>query len=227
MGLGFTEVPAHQSCAPAQQVEMLAKLLNSLSIDEVDVIANDSGGAVAQLFVTRYPMHVRTMLLTNCDVEPDSPPPALQPVLELAAAGRFADEWLAPWLADKALARSSKGIGGMTFSDPMQPTDEAIDYYFSPLLSSAHKKNRLHAYATALSPNPLAGVEAKLKKCTVPTRILWGMADDIFSKDSPAYLDRTLPNSRGVRRIEGAKLFWPEEHPDIIAEEAKRLWEVS
>jgi pimeloyl-ACP methyl ester carboxylesterase len=27
------------------------------------VIANDSGGAVAQLFVTKYPLRVRTLLL--------------------------------------------------------------------------------------------------------------------------------------------------------------------
>jgi haloalkane dehalogenase len=27
-----------------------------------------------------------------------------------------------------------------------------------------------------------------------------------------------------VRRIEGAKLFFPEEFPDVIAEEARRLW---
>ena len=38
------------------------------------------------------------------------------------------------------------------------------------------------------------------------------------------YLDRTLPNSRGVRRIPGAKLFFPEEFPDVIAEEARKLW---
>jgi hypothetical protein len=29
---------------------------------------------------------------------------------------------------------------------------------------------------------------------------------------------------RGTRRVEGAKLFFPEEMPDIIAEEARRLW---
>ena len=226
MGLGYTQIPDGQSCIPDAQASMLADLLDSLGIVDVDLVANDSGGAVAQLFVTRYPKRVRTLLLTNCDVEPDSPPPALEPVLELSREGKFADQWLAPWLTDKALARSAKGIGGMTFSDPMQPTDEAIEYYFSPLLGSARKKAQLHAYAMGLSPNPLAGIEPALKKCAVPTRILWGTADDIFSKDSPAYLDRTMGNSRGVRRIEGAKLFWPEEHPDIVAEEARRLWGV-
>ena len=63
LGLGFTEVAPGQSCAPNAQVEMLAALLDSLSISTVDLIANDSGGAVAQLSVLRYPQRVRTMLL--------------------------------------------------------------------------------------------------------------------------------------------------------------------
>ena len=84
----------------------------------------------------------------------------------------------------------------------------------------------LHAYAMGLDPNPLAGIEVKLKECSIPTRVLWGTGDDIFSQESASYLDHLLPNSRGVRRIEGAKLFFPEEFPDLIAGEAKRLWGV-
>jgi haloalkane dehalogenase len=40
------------------------------------------------------------------------------------------------------------------------------------------------------------------------------------------WLDRTLSNSRGIRRIEDAKLYFPEEMPDNIVEEAKRPWKV-
>jgi hypothetical protein len=50
------------------------------------------------------------------------------------------------------------------------------------------------------------------------------MADDIFAKESPDYLAAILPNSRGVRRLPKAKLFWPEEYPDVVAEEARKLW---
>jgi len=28
----------------------------------------------------------------------------------------------------------------------------------------------------------------------------------------------------GIRRLPDAKLFFPEEYPDVIAEEATRLW---
>jgi haloalkane dehalogenase len=39
------------------------------------------------------------------------------------------------------------------------------------------------------------------------------------------WLDRTFPNSRGIRRVEGAKPFFPEEQPDLIAAEARTLWD--
>ena len=224
LGLGRTEVARGQSVAPDAQVSMIAALLDTLSIPGVDLIASDSGGAVAQLFVTRHPKRVRTLLLTNCDAETDSPPPALLPMVAQARAGVFVDQWLVPWLADKSLARSPKGIGGMCYADPAHPTDDAIEDYFGPLVRSPERKALVHEYLIALEKNPLEGIAAALQRSTVPTRIVWGTADDIFSAESPGYLDRTFGNSRGVRRLEGRKLFWPEELPDVVAEEARRLW---
>jgi haloalkane dehalogenase len=224
LGLGYTEVDKSQSVAPSSQVAMMAQLLDKLSISSVDVIANDSGGAIAQLFVARYPNRVRSLLLTNCDTEPDSPPAAVLPVIELARAGNFADEWLVPWLADKVLARSAKGIGGLCYMEPTHPTDEAINTYLGPLVSSPSRKSQTNAYAIGLDPNPLAGIAASLRKSVVPARIVWGTADSIFSQASPDYLDHLFANSLGVRRVAGAKLFFPEEMPELIAEEALHLW---
>lgn len=223
LGLGHTRVAPGQAVTPAAQVDMLIALLDRLHVDAADVIANDSGGAVAQLLVAAHPGRVRSLLLTNCDVENDSPPAALLPVIELSRQGQFVDRWLAPWLADKALARSPQGIGGMCFQYPDHPTDEAIDYYLSPLCEPSQKP-LVHAYALGLAPNPLAGIEARLKASRVPTRVLWGTGDTIFSQASPDYLMRVLGTPRGVRRIAGAKLFFPEEYPDVVAAEARRLW---
>jgi hypothetical protein len=115
MGLGYSEVPKGQSLAAADQAEMLTSLLDQLAIAAVDIVASDSGGAVAQLFVARYPRRVRTMLLTNCDVEPDSPPAKVKPAIEMARAGTLADV-TAQWLIDKSLARAT--FGAAVFRDP-------------------------------------------------------------------------------------------------------------
>jgi haloalkane dehalogenase len=224
LALGYTEVADGQNVGPQAQVEMLVQLLDKLSISAVDIVANDSGGAIAQLFITRFPDRANSLILTNCDTEPDSPPAAVLPVIELARAGKFADGQLAPWLADKRLARSEHGLGGQCFSNPDHPTDEAIDMYLTPLLSTPRRKELTNAYAVALDPNPLVGVTTALKKCYVATRVVWGTGESIFAPTSADYLAQTVANSLGVRRVPGAKLFFPEEMPELIIEEAKWVW---
>jgi haloalkane dehalogenase len=61
----------------------------------------------------------------------------------------FADKLIAPWLADKTLARSAQGLGGQTFTFPETLSDETIDYYLTPLVSSSERKAQLHAFALA------------------------------------------------------------------------------
>lgn len=224
MGLGYSEIPERQSLAPEAQAGMLAAFLDVLGIRAVDLVGSDSGGAVAQLFVARYPERVRTLLLTNCDVDKDSPPPALLPVIAASRAGTFADDVLAPQVKDKASARLTTGLGGCCYTDSVHLTDEAIDCYLTPLVTSPLRKAQLHAYCVALERNPLLAIEPALRRCQAPLRVVWGTGDTIFDPSGPDWLDRTFPRSRGVRRMEGANLFFPEEMPDIIAEEARRLW---
>ena len=92
------------------------------------------------------------------------------------------------------------------------------------MLASSRRRALVEAYAIALEHNALLGVSPMLKRSSVPTRILWGMNDSIFSSENADYLDRTFGNSKGVRRLQRAKLFWPEERPDVIVDEAIKLW---
>jgi pimeloyl-ACP methyl ester carboxylesterase len=224
MGLGYSVIPAGQSLTPESQAEMLSLLLDSLRVLSVDLVGSDSGGAVAQIFLARYPQRVRTLLLTNCDVHEDSPPPALLPVIAASRAGTFVDEVLVPQLNDKANARLSTGLGGCCYTYPADLAPETIECYLAPLATSALRKAQFHEYCVALDRNPLLAIESALKRSTVPLRVVWGTGDTIFHPSGPDWLERTFPNARGVRRIEGANLFFPEEMPEIIAEEARGLW---
>jgi haloalkane dehalogenase len=97
--------------------------------------------------------------------------------------------------------------------------------YFGPLLDSPARRSGLHRYAVALERNALAGITAALRASRVPTRIVWGMADTIFDASNAEYLERSFGSSHGLRRLPEAKLFWPEERPDIIAAQARILWQ--
>jgi hypothetical protein len=112
----------------------------------------------------------------------------------------------------------------MCFADPANPTDEAIETYLGPLLMSARRREMAEAYAIALEKNELAGIGPMLGESPVPARILWGMADTIFSPRGADHLDRSFRVSLGVRRLPNSKLFWPEERPDVIVAEARALW---
>ncbi|WP_130617275.1 alpha/beta fold hydrolase [Dyella amyloliquefaciens] len=221
MGLGYTEAREHQSLAADAQVAMLAALLDSLGAGRVDIVASDSGCAVAQLFLVRYPSRVNSMLLTNGDVEPDSPPAGAKPAIDMAKAGTLADA-TAKWLTDTALARST--FGAAVYAHPEKLTAETIAYYVTPMVSSPLRRTQYHDFHIAMEPNPLAGIEASLKKSDVPVRVVWGASDTIFKASDADYLTGIFPNSRGVRRVPEGKLFFQEEFPDVIAEEARKLW---
>jgi haloalkane dehalogenase len=107
---------------------------------------------------------------------------------------------------------------------PQTPPTKQLTITSGPLVSSPQRKALVHSYAIALERNPLTGIEQLLKRSTVPARIVWGTADKNFPSKSPDYLSRVFGNSRGMRRLEGKKLFFPEELSDIIADEARRLW---
>jgi haloalkane dehalogenase len=225
MGLGYTEARDGQAITPETQVEMLAALLDHLRVREVDVVANDSGGLVAQLFVARYPERVRSLLLTNCDVDENNPPALFMPVARLGEKNLFVDRVLAPELTDLALARSEKGLGSV-YTYPERLSQETIDAYLKPLVASPAKKQQANAYAAVLGQNVLLPVREKLAQWKGPARMVWATGDPFFPLRWADWLDKHLAGSRGVRPVDGAKLFFPEEMPDVIAEEARQLWGV-
>ncbi|HKE26545.1 MAG TPA: alpha/beta hydrolase [Bryobacteraceae bacterium] len=226
MGMGFTQTPEGTAITPAAQVEMLAALLRALDIGTVDLVANDSGGLVAQLFVAAYPARARSLLLTNCDVDEDNPPAQFLPLVELARQGVFAERFLLPQANEKELARSPKGLGGLAYTYPDKLSDDAIETYLRPLVATPLRRSQTDQYAVALGSNALVAVREQLGQWKGPARMVWAMKDQLFGVEWAEWLDRKFPGSRGIRRVEGANLFFPEEMPDLIAEEAEALWGV-
>jgi pimeloyl-ACP methyl ester carboxylesterase len=224
MSMGWTETPDAQEISPATQAVMLGQLLEKLRIDTVDLVGNDSGGLTAQLFLAKYPARVRSLLLTNCDVDENSPPPQFLPFIEKARQGTLVDEFVVPQADDKARARSGQGVGAF-YTHPERLTDETIEIYFRPFAESKLKRTQLNKFSVAMATNPLVAIRDDLKQWKGPARMVWGTNDPLFGLQWAEWLDRTLPGSRGIRRIEGANLFFPEEMPELIAEEAQRLWQ--
>ena len=101
---GDTEIAPHQDVSVTANAVMLKEFLDALAIDQVDLIGNDSGGGIAQIFAARNPERIRTLTLTDCDTHDNWPPEPFKPFLEMAAAGGLADT-LNAMLSDKAIYR--------------------------------------------------------------------------------------------------------------------------
>jgi haloalkane dehalogenase len=168
--------------------------------------------------------HVRTLLLTNCDVDENSPHPQFLPFIAEAKKETFVDRLLIPQLNDKQLARSAKGIVGLAYTNPEKLQDETIETYFRPLAETPLKEAQVSQYAASVETNLLVAIRDELHRWKGPARMVWGLKDTLFGVEWAEWLNRTLPGSRGVRRLEEANLFFPEEMPDLIAEEAEKLW---
>jgi pimeloyl-ACP methyl ester carboxylesterase len=119
---GDTEISPEQDVSVTANAKMLVQLLDALRIDTVDLVGNDSGGGIAQIFASENPSRVRTLTLTDCDAHDNWPPDAFKPFLEMAAAGGLRDT-LEAMLADKNLYRSPQALGpayGVPKTSPMR-----------------------------------------------------------------------------------------------------------
>src|SRR5262245_39886641 len=150
MGLGYTEIGPSQDVSFTAQAHMIAEVLDALKIEKIDLVANDSGGAIAQIFAAHHPERLTSLVLTNCDVHDGWPPPQVLPIMEHARKGTLAAIFqpMLDW-PDRARERHARGEPVPLFrsyADPSVLTDEVIRLYLEPLLSSTQRIEAFQRY---------------------------------------------------------------------------------
>ena len=224
------DLPAHgASPRPSQNADVsltgLARMLNGLcdrlGLDQVDVVANDTGGAIAQVFAARYPRRVRTLTLTNCDVHDNFPPEAFKPFMEMAFAGEFGPA-VAAMADDRDLARSEVGFGS-GYAHAAQLSDEVVDSYLAPFVADQGKG--LERVLTAGSVDELTGIAPLLAELTAPTQVAWGTADIFFTPEWAERLRELIPSVERVTLVPDAMLFWVDERAADLVPLLRDFWE--
>lgn len=214
MGLGASEVAPGTPLDFHAQAGMLIALIDALGLDRVDLVGNDSGGAIAQILATQVPDRIRSLTLTNCDTHGNWPPPAFMPILDLAKAGHLGHAFAA-FLADPALAQSPQGLG-VAFEFPDRLTPELLATYLGPLVATPARMAQLDAYVSAIERSPTQALLDALRAFEPPTLIVWGDDDVFFGAEWGAWLAQTIPGVRRYEVLPGARLFFPEERADAL-----------
>src|ERR1700751_3343532 len=71
---GQSPVTAGQDLSVAALAAGLEGFCDALGLTGIDLVANDTGGGIAQIFAARHPQRLATLTFTNCDTEGNLPP---------------------------------------------------------------------------------------------------------------------------------------------------------
>jgi pimeloyl-ACP methyl ester carboxylesterase len=209
---GDTEIEPDQDVSVTANAKMLKEVLDVLKIDKVDLIGNDSGGGIAQIFAALNPERVRTLTLTNCDTHDNWPPEAFKPFVDMVRAGGLRDT-LNAMLADKTIFRSA-GALGPAYEQPETVTDEDIETYLLPLVRTEQRTRDLQRFVVAFDNKHTRLIEPQLRKLQAPTLIVWGTDDVYFPVKWAHWLAETIPGAKPAVELTGARIFFPEERAD-------------
>jgi pimeloyl-ACP methyl ester carboxylesterase len=220
---GGTEVTAGGDVSVTANAKMLAEFLDALGVDQVDLVGNDSGGGIAQIFAALYPARVRSLVLTDCDTHDNWPPEAFKPFLAMAAAGGLHDTFNA-MLADKAIYRSPQALGP-AYEDASKVSDADIETYLRPLVKSEQRLADFQRFLAAFDNKHTLAIEGGLKALTAPTLIVWGSDDVYFDEKRGRWLADTIPGTRRLVELKGARIFFPEERWAAFNRELRAHWQ--
>jgi pimeloyl-ACP methyl ester carboxylesterase len=191
---------------------IVADFLEALDLHDVGIVANDTGGAVAQALVGSHPERIGRLVLTSCDAFEKFPP---TPQRYLGPAARLrAALWLVAWsVRFKFVQRLPTAYGWTT----KKPIDETImRSYTDPIRTSPGVRRDLARLLRAVDTRYTFEAAESLRGFDKPALVLWGDQDKLFPREHGRRLAELLPQGR-FDVIADSRTFVPEEQPERLA----------
>jgi pimeloyl-ACP methyl ester carboxylesterase len=211
LGAHSTAMNQDADLTPPGIARLIADFLEALDLRGVTIVANDSGGAMSQVLVTRHPERIGRLVLTNCDTYDNFPPSVfklLPPLAKLPGAMTLIGlPFRVPALRRAAFAPFAKRpIPAELVDSWMEPSqsDPAVNRDTAKVTAGMHKRFTLEA-------------AEKLRNFDRPTLIAWAPEDRVFKLADARKLADTIPGAR-LETIDDAKTFVALDQPQRLAE---------
>jgi pimeloyl-ACP methyl ester carboxylesterase len=218
---GQSPVTAEQDLSLAALAAGLDDFCEVLGLTEIDLVANDTGGAIAQIFAARHPQRLATLTLTDCDTVDNLPPEAFKPTIELAAAGNLAPSAVEMFANLEAAAQISFASG---YEHLDRIDRDVIRSYLQPCFGTIERARQFERLLVSLDVGDLQAVMPQLRELTVPTLVVWGTDDEFFDVSWAYWLRDTIPGTTRVVTVDGARMFFPEERPMDLVPHLEQHW---
>lgn len=198
--------------SPPGVARLIAEFIEALDLEDVTVVANDTGGALTQILMTEHPERIGRVVLTPSDSFERFFPPmfnALPRLLRVPGA---------TWLQTQALRIRALHrlpfVFGLLSRRPIPRS--IVDSYLGPSRRSAAVRRDLRAFVTAVHRRYTLAAAAKLPRFDRPVLLAWAAEDRIFPRSLATRLADALPDSRLVE-IPDSYTFVPEDQPEELA----------
>ena len=193
-------------------VRLIAEFLESLDLDGVTIVGNDSGGALSQILVTEHPTRIARLVLTNSDCFENFPPKhfkAMSRAMRLPGIpAAFAHS-----MRVRSIRRSPVAYGALT-ETPID--DSLLRSWTEPQLEDAGvRRDGARFFASADTRDTMRAAE-KLPALEIPALLVWGDADRFFTVEDARRIAGLIPDSKLVEVL-GGKTFLPLDRPGEVA----------
>jgi pimeloyl-ACP methyl ester carboxylesterase len=191
---------------------IVADFMTALELDDVTIVANDTGGAVAQSLVGRHPERIGRLVLTSCDAF-EKFPPTPQRYLELMARSRVL-MWLVGWSVQFRFVQRLPTAYGWVTSKPIEPA--IMRSYTEPVRRNPGVRRDLTRLLRAVDTRYTYEAAESLRGFDRPALVLWADEDRIFPREHGRRLAELLPRGR-FELVPDSRTFIPEEQPERLA----------
>ncbi len=221
---GYTPAAPGQDFTLSGLARFIAGCCDALDLTDIDLVANDTGGAVSQIFAAGHAGRLHTLTLTNCEAHDNVPPAMLLPVVLLARLGLLAP--IARRMA-RDVPRASKRMYRGVYEDIASLPEDIARVWIEAQGGSRETARQAQRLMTSLHARDLLAVEPALSRLQVPTLIVWGTGDRAFRTKWAYWLRDTIPGAREVVEIDGGRLFFPDERAGELTAALRRHWEAN
>ena len=213
LGSHTLPMPEAADLTPLGLADLIADAIESLALEEVTLVGNDTGGALCQMVVTRRPERIGRLVLTSCDYRDNFPPPMFRYFKPAAAIPGAMKALMAP-MRLRAPRQLPFAFGWLV---TRRIDREAEDSYLLAGITIPGIEQDLRRVIKGLDTRYTNEAADRLGQFEKPALIAWSREDRFFKPAHAQRLAQDLPKGR-LEWIENARSLSPEDEPGRLAE---------
>src|SRR3954467_3770857 len=176
LGSHRTPMSPDAELSPPDLARIVAGFLEALDLEDVVLVANDTGGAISQITAANHPERIGRLLLTNCDAFENFLPPAFRP-LQWAARVPPALTGMMQGMRFTPMRRLPNAFGRLIKRDfAGAPTRDWVD----PYLTEPGVRRDTVKVLRGIDPKYTFEAAEKLRTFDRPTMLAWAVEDRFF-----------------------------------------------